>query len=56
MASEETLTAYCVKCKGKKDITNGEDITMKNGRPAKQGLCGDCGTKVFRMMPINKAS
>jgi hypothetical protein len=56
MESEEKLTAYCLKCRSKKDITNSTDITMKNGRPAKQGICGDCGTKVFRVMPLAKAS
>ncbi len=56
MASEETLTAYCMKCRGKKPITNGENITMKNGRPAVHGLCGDCGTKLFRMMSTAKTT
>jgi hypothetical protein len=40
---------YCVKCKSKKDIKDGQDIVMKNGRPATQGTCPDCGTKIFKI-------
>jgi hypothetical protein len=42
--------AYCVKCKGKKEIAKPQEVTMKNGRPALQGVCPDCGTKLFRIM------
>jgi len=42
--------AYCVKCKGKKEIAKAQEVTMKNGRPAIQGVCPDCGTKLFRIM------
>jgi hypothetical protein len=24
-------------------------VTMKNGRPAIQGTCPDCGTKIFKI-------
>jgi DNA-directed RNA polymerase subunit RPC12/RpoP len=40
---------YCVKCKAKKTMDNAEEITMKNGRPAVQGTCPDCSTKIFRI-------
>ena len=30
-----------------------KEITMKNGRPATEGVCPDCGTKIFK---IGKAS
>jgi Zn finger protein HypA/HybF involved in hydrogenase expression len=42
--------AYCVKCKAKKEIAKAQEVTMKNGRPALQGVCPDCGTKLFRIM------
>lgn len=42
MASE----GYCVKCKQKRPIGNPQTITMKNGRPATQGTCSTCGTKI----------
>jgi hypothetical protein len=42
--------AYCVKCKAKKEMANAQEVKMKNGRPAMQGVCPDCGTKLFRIM------
>jgi hypothetical protein len=41
--------AYCVKDKKKVEIKNPVAITMKNGKPATQGTCPDCGGKVFRI-------
>ncbi len=41
--------AYCVKCRKKVEIKDPKAITMKNGRPATQGTCPSCGTKVFRI-------
>jgi hypothetical protein len=41
--------AYCVKCKSKVEVVDPQEITMKNGRPAGQGLCKECGTKVFKI-------
>ena len=40
---------YCVKCKTKREIKDAQDITMKNGRPATQGTCPVCSTKIFRI-------
>jgi DNA-directed RNA polymerase subunit RPC12/RpoP len=42
-------TAYCVKCRRKVDIRNPRNIILKNKRPAIQGVCPSCGTKVFRI-------
>ena len=42
------MEAYCVKCHTKKDMSNAQAITMKNGRPATQGVCPACSTKMFR--------
>jgi len=42
-------TAYCMKCRKKIEIRNSQQITLKNGRPATQGVCPICGTKVFRI-------
>jgi Domain of unknown function (DUF5679) len=47
------VEGYCVKCRAKKEIKNAKEITMKNGRPATEGQCPDCGTKIFK---IGKAS
>jgi RNase P subunit RPR2 len=46
MAAKE---GYCVKCKEKREIKDAQDITMKNGRPATQGTCPECGTKIFKI-------
>jgi NAD-dependent SIR2 family protein deacetylase len=41
--------AYCVKDKKKVEVQNAQKITMKNGKPAIQGTCPECGGKVFRI-------
>ena len=46
----DVITAYCVKCKAKKNIVDAQEITMKNGRKAMKGKCPDCGTGMFRIM------
>jgi Zn finger protein HypA/HybF involved in hydrogenase expression len=43
------MQAYCVKCRTKKEMNDAKAITMKNGRPATQGVCPTCGTKMFRI-------
>jgi len=43
------MQAYCVKCRSKKEMKDPKGITMKNGRPATQGVCPTCGTKMFRI-------
>jgi RNase P subunit RPR2 len=43
------MEAYCMKCKTKRTMSNAEQITMKNGRPATQGKCPVCGTKMFKI-------
>ena len=46
---EVKMQAYCVKCRRKVEIKNPQSIVMKNKRPATQGVCPSCGTKVFRI-------
>ena len=43
------MQAYCVKCRAKKEMKDAKAITMKNGKPATQGVCPTCGTKMFRI-------
>ena len=45
----DMMQAYCVKCRAKKEMKDAKSITMKNGRPATQGVCPTCGTKIFRI-------
>ena len=40
---------YCVKCREKREDPNAVEVTMKNGKPATQGICTTCGTKMFRI-------
>jgi len=42
-----------VKCREKREMKDPQQVTMKNGRPATQGTCPVCGTKIFK---IGKAS
>ncbi len=43
------MQAYCMKCRKKVEIKNPKKITMKNKKPATQGVCPKCATKVFRI-------
>jgi DNA-directed RNA polymerase subunit RPC12/RpoP len=42
--------ARCMKCKKQVEVKNPQDVTMKNGMKAISGVCGDCGTKVFKIV------
>ena len=42
-------TAYCVKCRDKREIKDPVETQLKNGRPAMKGTCPECGTNVFRI-------
>ena len=41
---------YCVKCKAKKQIADGLEETMKNGRRAIKGKCPTCATVMFKIL------
>ena len=43
------MEGYCVKCKSKRSMNEEKKVTMKNGKPATQGICSVCGTKMFRI-------
>jgi len=43
------MQAYCMKCRKKVEVKNPQQVTLKNQRPAIQGTCPNCGTKVFRI-------
>lgn len=44
-----TVEAYCLKCRVKREMSNPTPITMKNGKPATEGKCPTCGTKMFKI-------
>lgn len=41
---------YCVKCKAKKEIADGVEEIMKNGRRAIKGRCPTCGVVMFKIL------
>lgn len=41
------MQAYCLKCRSKREMKNTKAVTLKNGRPATQGVCLVCGTKMY---------
>ncbi len=41
--------AYCMKQKKKVQMKDEQPITMKNGKPAIQGVCSECGTRMFKI-------
>jgi pimeloyl-ACP methyl ester carboxylesterase len=47
--NRQAVEAYCVKCKTKREMQDIQQVTMKNGRPALQGTCLVCGTKLHRI-------
>ncbi len=45
----DTMEAYCVKCKQKREMKEPKEVTMKNGKKATTGTCPSCGTKMFKI-------
>ena len=43
------MEAFCFKCRSKREMSNPQRVTLKNGRPATQGNCSLCGTRMFRI-------
>jgi Zn finger protein HypA/HybF involved in hydrogenase expression len=48
---EVFMEGYCVKCKEKREIVEGKEVVMKNGKKAYQGKCPTCGTGMFKILP-----
>ena len=43
------MQGYCMKCREKRELNDVQQVTLKNGRAARQGTCAVCGTKVTVM-------
>jgi predicted RNA-binding Zn-ribbon protein involved in translation (DUF1610 family) len=43
------MEAFCLKERKKVEMKDPKQITMKNGKPATQGVCPNCGTKIFKI-------
>lgn len=44
-----SMEGYCLKCRQKREMSGAQQVTLKNGRPATQGKCPVCGTKITRI-------
>jgi len=44
------FNGYCVKCRAKRDVTDGAVSETSNKRPIAKGTCPVCGTKVVRFL------
>jgi Zn finger protein HypA/HybF involved in hydrogenase expression len=44
------MEAYCMKCRTKREMRDEKRVMLKNGRPAVQGVCPACGTKMVRIV------
>jgi RNase P subunit RPR2 len=49
------VDAYCMKCKTSRKMKDAEEVTMDNGRRAAKGTCTECGTKMTKFLPSQKA-
>ncbi|GIS31201.1 MAG: hypothetical protein Ct9H90mP2_15840 [Dehalococcoidia bacterium] len=49
------MEAYCMKCKGKQTMSNPQQITMKNGRPATQGTCPKWELRCSRLVKLHSS-
>jgi len=47
--TDTSLTAYCVRCKTMRPLTNAQPVWLANGRAATRGLCPECGTALTRI-------
>ncbi|MEM6283746.1 MAG: toprim domain-containing protein, partial [Chloroflexota bacterium] len=47
--SDEPISAYCMKCKAKREMISPEATYTKTGNPGTRGECAVCGTTMFKM-------
>ena len=49
MSITQTVEAYCVKCRSKRNMVEPKAVKMKNGRDAVKGTCPECKTGMYRI-------
>lgn len=49
----DTVQAYCVKCREKRDMLEPTAVFTSTGTPGTRGKCAVCGTTLFRMGATN---
>jgi Domain of unknown function (DUF5679) len=50
------MEAYCVKCRDRRELKDPQPLTLSNGRPAIQGTCPVCATKLTRIVKAGEKS
>ena len=50
------MQGYCVKCRDWRELQDPQPVTFLNGRPAIQGTCPVCGTKVARIVKAGEGT
>ena len=50
------MEGYCVKCRDRRELKNPKPVTLANGRPAIQGRCPVCHTKVTRIVKAGEGT
>ena len=50
------MEAYCVKCRDRRELKDPKPVTLSNGRPAIQGTCPVCATKLTRIVKAGEKS
>jgi hypothetical protein len=53
---KDSMQAYCPKCRDRRELADGRPVTFRNGRPALQGRCAECGTRTARIIQSRKPS
>ena len=48
------VEGYCVKCRAKREITDGKEGLSKKGVRMLKGICGTCKTKMVRVLGKKK--
>lgn len=43
------MEAYCFRCRTKREMNEPVPVIMMNKKPAVQGLCSVCGTRMYRI-------
>src|SRR5574340_499729 len=45
----DPIVVYCLKCKAKREMRDPQPVFVGGGKPATQGACAECGTRLTRM-------
>jgi len=43
------MAAYCVKCRGRRQMQSPKPVVLRNRRRATKGTCPECRTTMYRI-------